>query len=360
MVKVALQRDHSMALFRRLKTSFMEDLPDGEAASPFGPRSAGVLLRQQREALGLDLDDVAAALKIKPGYLAALEAGRPDLLPGPAYAIGFVRAYGDHLGLDGNEILRRFKAESAALDTKPDLAFPMPLGERSIPGGAMLLVALILALCGYGTWYYVSTSERSRPIRVIEVPPELAAPPPRQPASEPPVPAATEPSPEAQLATIPDAATLGSGGSEPASTRDGAGALSAMSRASAPGSPSSAPAVPSALVPLPAGPTAGPRAEGAHAYGAVDGTARIVIRATSDSWIQIRSTDQALAFTRVLKAGESYLVPDRPGVSMRTGNAGGLEITVDGKPTASIGPNGAIRTIPLEPQALLAKAAAGG
>jgi cytoskeleton protein RodZ len=118
--------------------------------------------------------------------------------------------------------------------------------------------------------------------------------------------------------------------------------------------------VPSAPVPLPAGPTAGPPAEGPHAYGAVDGTARIVVRATSDSWIQIRSTDQALLFTRVLKPGESYLVPDRPGVSMRTGNAGGLEITVDGKPTASIGPNGAIRTIPLEPQALLAKAAAGG
>jgi hypothetical protein len=45
---------------------------------------------------------------------------------------------------------------------------------------------------------------------------------------------------------------------------------------------------------------------------------------------------------------------------MRTGNAGGLEISVDGKPMASIGPNGAVRTLPLEPQALLATAAAGG
>jgi cytoskeleton protein RodZ len=348
-----------MALFRRLKTPFMEDLPDGEGVSPFGPRSAGDLLRQQREALGLDLDDVAAALKIKPGYLAALEAGRPDLLPGPAYAIGFVRAYGDHLGLDGNEILRRFKAESAVLDTKPDLAFPMPLGERSIPGGAMLLVALILALCGYGTWYYVSTGERSRPVRVIAVPPELAAAPARPPGGDPPVLPATEPSLKAELAVTPDAATLGSGGPEPSSTREGAGAFSAMSRAPVPGLPSSAPGVPSASAPLPASPPAGPRAEGLHVYGALDGTARIVIRATSDSWIQIRSTDQALVFTRVLKAGESYLVPDRPGISMRTGNAGGLEITVDGKATAPIGPNGAIRTLPLEPQALLAKAAGG-
>src|SRR5260370_816275 len=144
--RLARQRDHSMALFRRLKTPFMEDLPDGEAASPFGPRSAGDLLRQQREALGLDLDDVAAALKIKPGYLAALEAGRPDLLPGPPYAIGFVRAYADHLGLDGNQILRRFKAQSALLDATPALASPMPLGGLSIPGAAQLLTALISSM----------------------------------------------------------------------------------------------------------------------------------------------------------------------------------------------------------------------
>src|SRR6516164_7339908 len=173
LVKMGLERDHHMALFRRLTTPFAEAPPDGEAAPSSGPRSAGDVLRQQREALGLDLDDVAAALRIKPDYLAALEAGRPDLLPGPTYAIGFVRAYSDHLGLDDSEILRRFKAESAGLDAKPDLTFPMPLGERSIPGRAMLLVALILVLCGYGTWYYLSTVERSRPERVAEVPSEL-------------------------------------------------------------------------------------------------------------------------------------------------------------------------------------------
>src|SRR6516164_100531 len=184
LVKVELERDHHMALFRRLTTSFAEDLPDGEAAPSSGPRSAGDVLRQQREALGLDLDDVAAALRIKPDYLAALDAGCPDLLPGPTYAIGFVRAYSDHLGLDGTEILRRFKAESAGLDAKPDLAFPMPLGERSIPGKAMLLVALILVLCGYGTWYYLSTAEHSRPERVAELPIGLLSPPPAQHANE--------------------------------------------------------------------------------------------------------------------------------------------------------------------------------
>src|SRR5436190_11609427 len=239
MVKVTPQRDYTMALFRRLTTPFMEDLSDGEAASPFGPRSAGDLLWQQREALGLDLDDVALALKIKPGYLAALEAGRPDLLPGPAYAIGFVRAYGDHLGLDGNEILRRFKAESAALDMKPDLAFPMALDEQSIPGGKMLMVALILALCGYGTWYYVSTSERSRPERVPQLPPDLAAltvgVSQGEPTAEPP---AARPPAGAQPAATPQAPAPAA--AEPAPAEDKAAALSSAAALAMPAAPAAA------------------------------------------------------------------------------------------------------------------------
>jgi cytoskeleton protein RodZ len=89
--------------------------PESDAARSIGRHSAGDLLRHQRESRGLDLGAVAAVLRIKPRYLAALEAGRPDWLPGPTYAIGFVRAYAEHLGLDGSEVLRRFKQESAAL-----------------------------------------------------------------------------------------------------------------------------------------------------------------------------------------------------------------------------------------------------
>ena len=331
----------------------MEDPADGEAASPAGPRSAGELLRHQREALGLDLGDVAKALRIKPDYLAALEAGRPDLLPGPTYAIGFVRAYAGHLKLDGNEMLRRFKAESAGLDAKPDLAFPMPLGERSIPGVPMLLVALILALCGYGTWYYLSTGERSHPERVTEVPGELLPPAAEPGAAGAIVAPATEAAAETPVEEPPPA---------PGPTGDSVMPTPAMLPGSAQASPAAAsPPTPApALAAVPSLPPPAPQGDGARAYGAVDGPARVVIRATADSWIQIRDTDQSPLFTRVLKAGESYRVPDRPGVSLRTGNAGGLEITVDGQPAPPIGPNGAVRNVPLDPQALISGTTRGG
>ena len=351
-----------MALFRRLKPPYAEEPPAGGAAPPSGPRSAGDVLRQRREGLGLDLDDVAAALRIKPDYLAALEAGRPELLPGPTYAIGFVRAYGDHLGLDGKEILHRFKAESAGLDVKPDLAFPMPLGERSIPGKAMLLVALILMLCAYGTWYYLATDERSRPERVAELPIGLLPPPPTQRASEgaaPPSAAAPAENPAAAPADNNFRATVQTG-SEPGPSREPAAGAAVISGETAPAPSAPVPVLPPAPPPVLVGLAPTMQSDGPRAYGIVEGTARIVIRATAESWIRIRDANQVVLLEGFLKAGESYRVPDRPGVSMRTGNAGGLEITVDGNPAPSIGPSGAIRNVSLEPQALISGTATKG
>ena len=75
-----------------------------------------------------------------------------------------------------------------------------------------------------------------------------------------------------------------------------------------------------------------------------DGAADIVVRAKSDSWIQIRDgIARRLLVTRRLRAGDSYLVPDRPGMSLLTGNAGALEILVGGKAVPSIGGIGAVR-----------------
>jgi cytoskeleton protein RodZ len=370
-----------MALLQRFKTSFAEPAPEPAPAAAAGPRSAGDALRQRRESLGLELAQCARALNIKPAFLAALEEGRPDQLPGAAYAIGFVRAYGDYLGLDSRELLRRFKAGSAALDTRQDLTFPMPLGERGVPGGGMLLVALILAICGYGTWYYWSTAQRAHPQRVGEVPLALLGPKPKPPvhtdtaAAKPaaPGPAAAMPqSPPAQ--PQPASGPAAAPAPTPAAVEPPPAAPSAPTAAAA--APSPTPAVPPAA-PLVSGlPAAAPRSAAAspppaphaaaptaaaasgHSYGDVDGKVRIVIRATADSWIQVTDSDQGTLFTRTLKAGDSYRVPDRPGLSLRTGNAGGLDIEVDGHPAPSIGKSGMLRRdVALEPLALTAGSA---
>jgi len=163
-----------MALLQRINSSPNRNGSEWDTPVSSGMRSAGEDLRRQRQAFNLELEDVETALEIKRRYLAAIEDGRTDLLPGPAYAIGFVRAYSAYLGLDAAEILRRFKLEASGFDAKPDLAFPVPLGDQSIPGRGMLVAGLVSAICTYTAWCYWSAADRVVPERVLEVPARLA------------------------------------------------------------------------------------------------------------------------------------------------------------------------------------------
>jgi cytoskeleton protein RodZ len=72
-------------------------------------------------------------------------------------------------------------------------------------------------------------------------------------------------------------------------------------------------------------------------------SSKIVVRAKTDSWIQIRNESGNLVMTRILRAGDSYAVPPTKGLQLMTGNAGALEILVDGTAVPPIGPFGAVR-----------------
>ena len=50
-----------------------------------------------------------------------------------------------------------------------------------------------------------------------------------------------------------------------------------------------------------------------------------------------------MLLTRVLKTGDTYNVPNRVGLKLHTGNAGGLRFDVDGLRAPAIGPIGAVR-----------------
>jgi cytoskeleton protein RodZ len=111
----------------------------------------------------------------------------------------------------------------------------------------------------------------------------------------------------------------------------------------------------------PAGGDAAPTAiEAPHipkTYGSDSSDVRVVIRAATDSWVQVEAADEDILLSRVLKAGDSYRVPNRDGLTMMTGNAGALDIVVDGQSIGSLGPLGAVRKgIELEPSALEARA----
>lgn len=342
-----------MNLIQRLRRPFSDGLENDLAQPAPAVRPVGVILSERREELGLSLDVIGEALRIRPGYLAAIEQGRAEDLPGPTYAIGFIRAYAQYLGLDGDRVLDRYKSQSADVHVRPDLTLPVPLAERSLPGGPILLVALILVLCGYGTWYYLSTGERSRPERVAAIPAELQ---PAANAANPKTGGQAEPAP-------PDDAADQKKPAPAASPTDESGAAVGASAAGASASPAGEAAASKPATGEPAagasvasvGPPPTPGTVARSDDAASQPSEDIEIRAVADCWIQVRSGDtQSIVFSRVLKAGQTYRVP-RAGLFLRTGNAGALAITVDGKTTPTIGRVGTLRrNVALDPDALLA------
>lgn len=67
------------------------------------------VLVEAREERGLTLEEVEHATKIRKHYLAGLEHEDFGALPDPVYAQGFLKAYANYLGLDGEELSRQLK-----------------------------------------------------------------------------------------------------------------------------------------------------------------------------------------------------------------------------------------------------------
>lgn len=83
-------------------------------------------------------------------------------------------------------------------------------------------------------------------------------------------------------------------------------------------------------------------------------TGRVVLVAREASWIQVQSPSRDFIRSLTLEAGERFEIPDRTDLALWTGNAGGLEIWVDGASVGVLGQDGAVlRDVSLAPQALL-------
>ncbi len=70
--------------------------------------------------------------------------------------------------------------------------------------------------------------------------------------------------------------------------------------------------------------------------------------------VEVREAQtNSLLAARLLKTGDVYRVPDRPGLRLVTGNAGGLVVTVDGEVAPALGREGVVkRGVPLDADVL--------
>ena len=120
----------------------------------------GARLREARMRQGLEIADCAAATRIRERYLVAIEDGRYESLPDPAYVNGFVRAYASHLGVAvpqpvrdlpvdrefGNSAARPRQVELSATRTTPRQAGVRRSRRWPVILVVLIVVALVVAI----------------------------------------------------------------------------------------------------------------------------------------------------------------------------------------------------------------------
>ncbi len=345
--------------------------PEAPPGSPFG---VGPALRAARAKMGKSLADCSKQLRIRQPFLEALEDGRHADLPGGTYAAGFLRTYSEYLGLDGEELVRRFRDEGAGgFTARAELSFPSPVTEGRIPGGAVIFLGIVLAAVAYGGWYMLSFHESKVAEMVPPLPDRLSTIFNRQAALT------------GDAKAPPSASDVIKPGEEQAVVKEDvvppAEVEEDKTAAAAPVQPMVAPVEQTSAAPTTVEPpkTETPKAETPKAeapkaetpkaetpkvetdtgngkvFGAEYTDARVVLRANSDDcWVQVREMDGSLLVSRLLRRGDSYRVPNRPGLTLMVGNAGSLEVSVDGHKGPALGAIGQVRRdIRLDPDTLM-------
>jgi cytoskeletal protein RodZ len=287
--------------------------------------SIGEILRRERLKRNLELGQIAQELKIAPRFLEAIEAGQLDKLPGRLFTKSFTMQYARLLGLDEENIAGELQR---TLDPHPevpaaveaqnpaDSSIRVPrveewesVGESrfrwsSSSLSAAALVVVVMLLCSGLYALYAWWQRAHRPVAAHQSPPVAAV----QPAP-PPAPVPQAPSPEVQPSTA-------SSGTQ---------------------TPSGVPAPPVAAPPPPV-PASG--ISTSHPNAPV----RVELTADEPVWVLVRSDGKYL-FSGTLGAKESRAFEAASTVLLRLGNAGGVAITLNGKPVGPVGPKGQVRTV---------------
>jgi cytoskeleton protein RodZ len=349
----------------------------------------GIQLRAARKANDLRLVDVAQELRISNDYLRLLEAGDFEALPAPAYVSGFLRSYGGFVGLDGAMLASRYYLILGDASKSRGYKLPMTARapQRSAP--AVASVCVVLAIVAYGSWYSFSGSktqdsaietklakgdiegENPRAMEKYAINKEFDA-----------VDLATNSAngmvDEAQpLTDIADAliadgeqavtghntANLvvnsknqsinkpeplaGSVGVDNHAVND-TEEISTSNLVKPPAFEASLDDAPVSKMPINELNEKLQLGRTAAIAGLRDPHLEITIRATASSWVEIVRNDGTSVLTKLMKAGETYVVDDGASLYLSTGNAGGIELVTHDNDVIEIGAVGEIvRDLPL-------------
>ncbi|MGA7236207.1 MAG: RodZ domain-containing protein [Bryobacteraceae bacterium] len=266
--------------------------------SDFDTASLGDILRAERQRQNKDLAKMAVETKICCNILQALERNQFDVIPGGSYRSHFLRQYAHALGLDETEAVAAFHQQYE----EPELPLPTP-PKRSRSWRVLELGwVLTTAAAVLGVYKIAESLHTTPPWKETGIMAQLA--PPRAPAKT--MTAAT--------------ASVSAAGSADRSSAENSSADNSSADKSATGS--------------------------ADKNAATDAPVRVALTATEPVWLSVKC-DGAPSYTGTLLGPETKTFEASNAVTVLIGNAGGVTISLNGKPLGPVGGHGETRSLEL-------------
>jgi hypothetical protein len=283
-------------------------------------RPLGEWLRHRREELEISLEQAEADTRIRIQYLQALEAGNLKALPDQVVGRGFLRNYAAYLELDPQETADRYAAifapteaetpavaESSPFDSGPFRPVPLhgirePRRWRGLLIGLAVILVVALGLLAWWGYPYIADW-------LVK-------------AQQPPGPESTE-----QLARLPTATQTATRTAVAASTNTGEPEVAVPTETT----PTLEPTWTPTLTPEPSPTPTVPRYDGIL----------LELVFTNTSWIQV-TVDGVRQFQGELESGtyRSWYGEDR--IELRIGNAGAVQLTINGQNLGALGEPGEV------------------
>jgi len=314
--------------------------------------SFGDKLKREREMRAITLEEIADATKIGTRSLRALEEEHFDQLPGVIFNKGFVRAYAKFLGIDEEQAVADYVVASNSSDagnsTSTQLAALADQVEQhraakeALDGssgntGAMLaVIVVIVLLCGVGfggykAWKYKQQQDMNSAAstRVKQAPSPVtlntqpSPPPVSTDANSTPAAGTTDPASPTATTTSPSTAT------DPAST-------STQPTSSVPpkGATKESPKTSSSSATTPEFPI------------------NVTLKAVKPSWVMVTSDGKTVYQQTMGPSDQQVTLHGKDKMQVVLGNAGGVEVSFNGKNLGSLGTEGQTRRLTITPEGM--------
>jgi cytoskeleton protein RodZ len=239
----------------------------------------GDRFRAAREARGLSLSEVSEQIRIRSVYLAAIEEDNWSAVGAAVYVRGFLRTYARFLGLDPEEVVSAFNGEVQPTEEEAPARVPLRSERSSHRGSLLVWIAASVAVVLVAYVFYNALTMRREAVPVASTS-DQRSPLPSIAASATGAPVAAGPSPAAAGSPL--------AGARPAPSAPGSGGANSL-----------------ALV------------------------------FSAPSWLRV-TVDGSVSMEGTFPAGTAKTFHGKNAL-VRIGNAGGVEIYVDGKDVGKLG-----------------------